>query len=80
MGLAEFRFSCDAEFPPMFGLGMCSATLPGWVMIDKFEIVLQPSTTVLAPDMMLSPAAEEIGPGKRISPEITGKESTDRFD
>lgn len=51
-------------------LGMCS-TLPGWDMMDRLEMVLHPSTMVLAPEMMLAPA-DVIGPGSRISPEMTG--------
>ena len=67
----------------MFGtgdreLGMCS-TLPGCDIIDRFEIVLQPSTSVVAPEMMLS-AVEEMGPGSRMSPDMIGKESTNGLD
>lgn len=43
-------------------------------MIDRLEIVLQPSTRVAAPEMTLSPA-DEMGPGSIMSPEMTGKES-----
>jgi len=62
----------------MFGtgdreLGMCS-TLPGCDIIERLEMVLQPSTMVVAPEMMLSPA-EEMGPGSRMSPDMTGRES-----
>lgn len=62
----------------MFGtgdreLGMCS-TLPGCDIIDRLEMVLQPSTSVVAPEMMLS-AVEEMGPGSRMSPDMIGKES-----
>lgn len=62
----------------MFGtgdkeLGICS-TLPGCDMMDRLEIVLQPSTMVVAPEMMLSPA-DEIGPGSKMSPEMTGNVS-----
>lgn len=52
---------------------MCSM-LPGWDMMDRFEMVLHPSTRVLVPERMLSPA-DEIGPGSRMSPEMTGSVS-----
>jgi len=52
---------------------MCSM-LPGWDMMDRLEMVLHPSTRVLVPERMLSPA-DEIGPGRRMSPEITGRVS-----
>ena len=79
IGGFALRFSCEAELDARFGTGdrdpgICS-TLPGWDMIDRLEIVLQPSTRVAAPEMTLSPA-DEMGPGSIMSPEMTGKEST----
>ena len=58
-------------------LGICS-TLPGCDMMDRLEMVLHPSTRVVAPEMMLSPV-DEMGPGSIISPEITGNVSNKEF-
>ena len=43
-------------------------------MMDRLEMVLQPSTRVVAPEMMESPV-EEMGPGSIMSPEMTGRVS-----
>jgi len=78
MGVLESRLSCEEVLVPMFWTGdrergMCS-TLPGCDIIDRLEIVLHPSTRVVAPEKLLSPV-EEMGPGSIMSPEITGRES-----
>ena len=57
-------------------LSRCS-TLPGSDMMDRLEMVLPPPSTrvgVAEPRV----AVEEMGPGNKMSPDMIGRESTER--
>ena len=55
-------------------LSRCS-TLPGSEMMDMLEMVLPPSTRVGVADPRV---LEEMGPGNIMSPDMIGRESTER--